>query len=285
MTAAAATGATTGAHLPEGPAAFTLEVPAAMATGRITLRARADDPRVRSVIWTVGGLTRRSARPLFDAEFEVGQIPEERKVLAVAVDDEGQALNEQETVLNPGERAVAVEILSLLQGQKASGRIPVVVRARLPEDETIARLTLDAGHGPEALPGTGDVRTATVEIPDRTTPLTASLVTAGGRTAGRTIVLNGRGVQASSEGRIVDQMVGVYRGKEPLERITGTTGGRTIRVRKAEELPGFFTEIERDIRMPYLVSYVPNVKRTGSFHAVTIRTRKGRVQTLPGFFY
>ncbi len=481
VAAAARASPAKGAAVPEGLAVFALEVPAGMATGRIVLRARVDDPRVANVIWTVGELTRRSARPLFDAEFEIGQVPEERKVLAVAVDVRGQTLYEQEGVLNPGKRALAVEILSPLQGERVSGRLPVVVRARLPGGETMSSFTFDAGDGPKPLPGEGDVRMATVEIPDRTIPLTAAVVAASGRAASRTIVLNGRGVQTSSEARIVEQMVGVYRGKEPLdgltagdfsvrdaggpceirevrllrdtplaigllidtseslmhrralkrstanlfiertlgrkdqafltrfgpaveevvgwtrskeslkeavlgledapiagtllyeaiiralyefqgsqgaralilitdgnafedevpesaavryarqsgvkiyalalpwtalrlepasqrdengktverfrevpverppnvealERITACAGGRTIRVRKAEELPRLFAQIERDIRMQYLVSYVPNVRRTGSFHAVTIRTRKGRVETPPGFF-
>jgi VWFA-related protein len=462
--------------------AFRLDVPRGMVTGRVALRARTDDPRVARVIWTVGGVTRRAVPSLFDAEFEVGPVPEERPILAIAMGGDGQALFEQQDVLNPGESAVGIEILSPLQGEKISGRVPVVVRARVPGDDSIASLTLDSGGGPVVLPRKGEVRTTAVVIPDRTTPLTASVVTASGRTAGTTIVLNGRGVLSSSGAHVVEQMVGVHRGKEPLEgltaadftvrdaegaceirevrllrdtplavgllvdtseslmfrdalrqatahlfiettldrrdraflvrfgpavvrvvgwtrskqalreavlalendpmagtllhtalvralyqfqgsqgarvlvlitdgnafddevpesaaiaytrqsgvkiyalalpwtelrlegtrrkdaegkttgtvreipverppnldaleRITDATGGRTFRVRGTGDLPRFFTQIERDIRTQYLVSYVPNVKRTGSFHAVEIRTRRGRVQAPPGFFY
>lgn len=453
-----------------------------MATGRITLRAAVDDPRVVSVIWTVEGVTRRGTPPSFEAAFEVGQVPYERRVLAVAVDAERRTLFEQEAVLNPGERVVAAEILTPLHGERVSGRRNVVVRALVPEDDAIASLTLEVDGGSKELPGEGDVRTTILEIPDRTSPLTATVTTAAGRSAARTIVVNGRGVQTSSDTHVVEQMVGVYKGKEPLEgltagdftvrdaggpceirevrllrdtplavgllvdtsqslmlrdalkratanlfiekalqerdrafltrfgpavvkvvgwtvsketlqravlaleddtvvgtvlhqaviralyqfqgsqgaralilitdgnafedevsesaalayarqsgvkvyglalpwtgltlerarwtdeegktaerfrevpveqppnmkaleRITDATGGRTIRVKSPADLPRFFAEIERDIRTQYLVSYVPNVRKTGSFHAVEIRTRKGRVQTAPGFFY
>ena len=461
---------------------FRLLVPPGMTTGRVVLRAEADDPRVASVVWTVDDVTRRAGPPSFEVSFAVGAVPHERMVLAVALDREKSPLYQKEAILNPGERFLGVEILSPFAGQKLSGTVRVVIHARVPADDAIAALTLDAGEGPRPVPGDGTERTALVNVPDRTTPLAVHLRTASGRTAERTIVLNGRGILTTSEAHIVEQVVGVYRGSEPLEGLAagdfsvrdttgpceirevrllkdlplaagllvdtsqslmhrdalkqatatlfvdrtlgdgdrayltrfgpavvkvvgwtrekapirqavlslgddvlpGTllydgvvralyqfqgyqgaralllitdgrvyeddveeataiayakqsgvkiyalglpataevsvtkkekdsegkmvrrldyvpvaeppdlvslgalaeaTGGRVYAVRKAEDLPRFYAEIERDLRTQYLVSYVPNVKRTGTFHAVEVTTRRGRVQTSPGFFY
>lgn len=473
---------TPSAGSPDETPAFHLEVPAGMATGRVVLRARVEDPRVATVVWTVGDTTRRAVRPDFSAAFDVGPVPQERRVVAVAVDGNRQALYQQETMLNPGERFVGVEILSPLEGQTASGPVPVLVEARVPEDDAVQSLSIQAGGEPWPLAGDGARRRAVVTVPDRTTPVSAFLATASGRRVEKTIILNGRGVLATAEAHVVEQMVGVYRGGEPLEglaaadfavrdaggpceirevtllrdtplavgllvdtsqslmymdalkqatanlflervlrerdkafllrfgaavvriadwtrskevlrrfvlaledepvsgtllhqavirglyqfqgsqgaralllitdgneyddevpesaaldyarqsgvkiyalglpwtalslvparvkdkngtwreelqqvpvekppnlkvleRFAEATGGRVYAVTKAADLPRFYGQIERDIRTQYLVSYLPNVKRTGSFHTVEIRTRRGRVQTAPGFFY
>ncbi len=461
---------------------FRLIVPSGMTTGRVVLGAEVDDPRVATVVWTVDDVTRRSGPPSFEASFAVGAVPHERTVLAVALDREKNPLYQKEAILNPGERCLGVEILSPFEGQRLSGTVPVLIRAHVPADDAIAVLTLDAGEGPRPVPGDGTERTALADVSDRTTPLAVHLRTTGGRTAERTIVLNGRGILTSSEAHIVEQVVGVYRGGEPLEGLVaadfsvrdskgpceirevrllkdlplaagllvdtsqslmhrdalkqataslfvdrtirdgdrafltrfgpavvkvvgwtreraairkavlaleddvlpgtllyggvlralyqvqgdqgaralllltdgrpyedeveaGTaiayakqsgvkiyalglpstaelavpkrekddegqtverldyvpvaeppdlaplralaeaTGGRVYEVRKAEDLPRDYAEIERDLRTQYLVSYVPNVRRTGSFHTVEVTARRGRVQTSPGFFY
>ena len=462
--------------------AFRLQVPEGMATGRVTLRARAEDPRVASVIWTLDGVSRRAARPEFSAAFDVGPIPQEKRVVAIALDESRQALYQQEAILNPGERFVSVEILSPFDGQTVSGPVSVLVRARVPAGDAIESLAIQTGDEPSPLAGEGALRSAVVNVSDRTTPISAFLNTASGRHAEKTVVLNGRGLVATSEAHIVEQVVGVYRGNEPLEglsaedfsvrdadgpceirevkllrdtplavgllvdtsqslmymdalkqatanlfiertlknrdqafllrfgpavvrlvdwtrsrdalrqsvlaleddpvpgtllnqavirglyqfqgnqgaramllitdgnaydedvpesaalayarqsgvkiytlalpwtglslvrvrekdedgttreryqeipveqppnlkvleRFAQATGGRMYPVKKAADLPRFYEEIERDIRTQYLVSYLPNAKRTGSFHGVEIRTRRGRVQTSPGFFY
>lgn len=484
--AAAAVALVPGAAAPDAAAggrpAFRLLLPSGMATGRVVLRAEVDDPRVATVAWTVGDVTRRAGPPSFEADFRVGAVPHERTVLAVGFDRERNALYQKEAILNPGERFLGVEILSPFEGQKISGTVGVVVRARVPADDAIAELTIDAGEGPQAFPGDGPERTALVRIPGRTTPLAVHLRTASGRTAERTIVLNGRGIVTTSEAHIVEQVVGVYRGSEPLvglvagdfsvrdeagrceirevrllkdlplavgllvdtsqslmhrdalkqatanlfvdrtlrdgdrafltrfgpavvkvvgwtrdkapirdavlaladDVLAGTllhdgviralyqfqgcqgaralllitdgrvyeddveaasaiayakqsgvkiyalglpataemavtrkvkdsegnivrtvdlvpvaeppdlvwlgalaeaTGGRVWTVKKVEDLPLLYAEIERELRTQYLVSYVPNVKRTGSFHAVEVTARRGRVRTSPGFFY
>ncbi|HUM02871.1 MAG TPA: VWA domain-containing protein [Thermoanaerobaculia bacterium] len=467
---------------PDVRPAFRLQVPEGMATGRVLLKARAEDPRITNVIWTLGGVSRRAARPEFDADFDVGPIPQEKRIVAVALDQNRQALYQQEAILNPGERFVGVEILSPYDGQGVSGPVRVLVQARVPEGDAIESFKVQAGSQAAPLAGDGALRSAVVNVPDRTTPISVFLSTASGRRAEKAIVLNGRGIVATSEARIVEQVVGVYRGNEPLEGLTagdfsvsdgggrceirevnllrdtplavgllvdtsqslmyvdalkqatahlfiertlkrqdqafllrfgpaavrivawtrsreilrqsvlaleddpvpgtllnqavirglyqfqgnqgaralllitdgnayedevpesaaldyarqsgvkiyalalpstglkldrvlekdeeGTTreryrevpieqppnlkvlerfaeatGGRMYPVKRAADLPRYYEQIERDIRTQYLVSYVANVKRTGSFHAVEVRTRRGRVQTSPGFFY
>ncbi|MFI5181049.1 MAG: VWA domain-containing protein [Thermoanaerobaculia bacterium] len=461
---------------------FRLDIPSGMTTGRVVLHAETDDPRVASVVWTVDDLTRRAAPPGFEAEFYVGAVPHERPILAVALDDEKNALYQQSAILNPGERFLGVEIRSPFAGQKISGRIRVDIRVHVPADDALAALTLDSGDGPRDVPGDSPERTALVNVPDRATPLAVHLRTVSGRTAERTIVLNGRGILTTSEAHIVEQVVGVYRGSEPLEglaaadfsvrdatgpceirevrllrdlplavgllvdtsqslmhrdalkqatanrfvertlregdrvfltrfgpavvkvvgwtrekapvrqavldleddvfagtllydgviralyqfqghqgaralllisdgrpyeevveaasaiayakqsgvkiyalalpstaektitkkekddegktiekleyvpvteppdlltlgALANATGGRVYPVTKAEGLPRLYAEIERDLRTQYLVSYVPNAKRTGTFHRVEVNARRGRVQTSPGFFY
>lgn len=469
------------AAVPDRPA-FRLLVPSTLTRGRVTLRAEADDPRVSTVVWTLGDMTRRSGPPAFETAFEVGAVPHEWPVLAVALDQKKNLLYQQESILNPGERFLGVEILSPFAGQTVSGTVRVIIRARVPADDAIAALTLDAGEGPRSIPGEGLERTVLVSVPDRVTPLVVHLRTASGRTAERTVVLNGRGILTTSEAHIVEQVVGVYRGSEPLEGLAagdfsvrdetgpceirevrllrdlplsagllvdtsqslmhrdalkqattslfvdrtlregdrafltrfgpavvkvvgwtrekapirqavlaleddvlaGTllydaviralyqfqghqgaralllitdgrpydedveaasaiayakqsgvkiyalalpataetavpkttkdgegkpvrtidfvpvpqppdlvtlgalaeaTGGSVYPVTQVESLPRHYAEIERDLRTQYLVSYVPNVKRTGTFHPVDVKARHGRVQTSPGFFY
>jgi len=467
---------------PDAQPALRLEIPEGMITGRIVLRARAEDPRVTYVIWSVDGETRWGLLPDFRAAYDVGPIPQEKQVVAVALDRNQQALYQQEAILNPGERFVSVEILSPLDGQSVSGPVPVLVRARVPAGDEIESLSVQAAGEPSPVTRDGALRSAIVNVPGRTTPVSAFLRTASGRYAEKTIILNGRGILASSEAHIVEQVVGVYSGDEPLEglsardfsvrdadgpceirevkllrdtplavgflvdtsqslmymdalkqatanlfiervlkrqdqasllrfgpavvrvvgwtrsrdslrqfvlaleddRLSGTllyeaiirglyqfqghqgaramllitdgeaygedmpesaalayarqsgvkiytlalpwtgvervpvrekdaegtvqerfqdtlveqppnlkvlarfaeaTGGRMYPVKKAADLPRFYEQIERDIRTQYLVSYLPNAKRTYSFHGVEIRTRRGRVQTSPGFFY
>jgi VWFA-related protein len=72
---------------------------------------------------------------------------------------------------------------------------------------------------------------------------------------------------------------------EVLRRLTDATGGRTYAVKKESDLPRVFAAIERDLRTQYLVSYVTNARRKGTFHPVEIRASHGHVATAAGFFY
>jgi VWFA-related protein len=72
---------------------------------------------------------------------------------------------------------------------------------------------------------------------------------------------------------------------EVLRRFTDATGGRTYAVKNETDLPRIFAAIERDLRSQYLVSYVTNARRKGTFHPVEVRASHGTVATAAGFFY
>jgi VWFA-related protein len=73
--------------------------------------------------------------------------------------------------------------------------------------------------------------------------------------------------------------------REVLERFTDASGGRTYIVENAGNFPQLFAKLERDLRTRYLVSFVSNSKRNGSFHPVEIRAARGTVRTAAGFSY
>jgi VWFA-related protein len=202
------------------PPPFALAVPEGMRTGTVRLEADARDPRIASVRWEVDDWARTTARP-FALEFDLGRLPRETTVTACALDAARQVLYRQQAVLNPGGRRLVLDVVSPLDGQRSSGRVPVVVRAEAPPGDTLESVTVDDGSGEKALAG-DDVRSATVEVPDATTPLTIRLRTARGRSAERTILLNGRGLVASSDAHVVEQSVAVTKGGEPLEGLAAT---------------------------------------------------------------
>ncbi len=124
-----------------------------------------------------------------------------------------------------------------------------------------------------------------MRIPDKATPLAVHLRTAGGRTAERYVETSTK----DDEGRTVRKLDFVPVTEPPdlltLGALAEATGGRVYPVTKPEDLPRFYGRIERDLRTQYLVSYVPNVKKSGTYHTVEAKVRRGRVQTSPGFFY
>ncbi|MBI5440190.1 MAG: VWA domain-containing protein [Deltaproteobacteria bacterium] len=70
-----------------------------------------------------------------------------------------------------------------------------------------------------------------------------------------------------------------------LEQLAAETGGRVFLVTDAKDLPDIFRAIERDLRAQYLVSFVSAARRTGTFHPLEVKSRKGRVRTAGGYFY
>lgn len=92
-----------------------------------------------------------------------------------------------------------------------------------------------------------------------------------------------------ADGKIVEDVRVTHVPQPPnravLERFTEATGGRTYVVPSAGSLNDIFAKLERDLRTRYLVSFVSNAKRTGSFHPVEIRAARGTVRTAAGFLY
>ncbi|MFI5120909.1 MAG: hypothetical protein ACHQM4_10865 [Thermoanaerobaculia bacterium] len=92
-----------------------------------------------------------------------------------------------------------------------------------------------------------------------------------------------------ADGKIVEEVSATYLPQPPnlavLERFAEATGGRTYVVRRTGGLSGVLATLERDLRTRYLVSFVSNAKRTGSFHPVEIRAARGTVRTAAGFLY
>jgi VWFA-related protein len=195
---------------------FSIDVPDAMVTGPVKLSARTTDPRVASVAWKVQG-TSTVTPPPFDLTVDAGAMPLPKTVVATALTADRRPLYQQRAVLDPGERYVSVNILSPLEGQEASGPVPVVVSPRIPLGEGVASLTLEDGAGLMPLRAAGHVQRRDISVPRRTVALTAFLRTTGGRTAEHTILLNGMGFTASESAHIVEQVVSVRRGTEPLE--------------------------------------------------------------------
>jgi len=206
------------ASIPAAPV-FSLSVPDRMVTGRVLLQARTQDANVESVKWQVDDVSRVTPKP-FDFVLDLGPLPREKTVTAVALDRERHPLYRQEAVLNPGGRHLALEILSPVPGQRAVGHVPVLVRVAAPPGDTVETAVLDADGRLLSLEGEEEVRTAVVDIPDRATALSARLKTSRGLVAEKTILVNGRGVLTTLDAHIVEQTVGVYRGSEPLEGLT-----------------------------------------------------------------
>jgi VWFA-related protein len=197
---------------------FLVAAPERMVTGRVRLEADARDARVESVRWEVDDWARTTPRP-FALEFDLGPLPREATVTAVALDGARQVLYRRQAVLNPGGRQLVLEFLSPLDGEHVGGPTPVAVRAAAPPGDGVASVTVDAPSGRVPLAGNG-VFSAVVDVPAGTTPLTARITTARGRTGEATVLLNGRGFVSAADVHVVEQVVAVTKGGEPLEGLT-----------------------------------------------------------------
>src|SRR5262249_41342090 len=59
-----------------------------------------------------------------------------------------------------------------------------------------------------------------------------------------------------------------------LDRITGETGGRTVLVRRMEDLPTAIETLNRQIRSEYLIGYSPGAARNdGKYHRIRIEVQ------------
>lgn len=203
-----------GAQAPP-PSSFALAVPRGMQTGVVRVEASVRDPRVAAVRFEVDDWAKTSGPP-FSLEFDVGPLPRETAVTAVALDAARSVLFRQQAIVNPGGRGAVLEILSPLDGQSLQGKTPVVVHVAAPPGDAVSSVTLESGGIERPLPG-GELRTGVVDLGGETEALVARMRTAAGRLLERTIVLNGRGFSATSDVHVVEQTVAVTKGRTALE--------------------------------------------------------------------
>ena len=205
----------TGRAAPSGTL-FEVEAPEGMVTGRVRLRAVTGDGEVAFVRWQVEDWSRTTPRP-FEFFLDVGPVPQEKTVVALALDRERRPLYRVESLLNAGGRRLTLQFLTPLDGQRVSGRMTALVRAVAPAADSLASVTLDVDGRDVPLEGAGDVRSAPLDLAGSPAVLTLRVKTALGRAAERSILLNGRGLQASLDAHVVEQMVAVTRHGEPVE--------------------------------------------------------------------
>lgn len=195
---------------------FEVRAPGGMVTGRVRLEAVTRDAEVAFVKWQAEDWSRTTRRP-FELLLDVGPLPREKTVVALALDRDRRPLYRTETLLNPGGRRLALQFLAPLDGQRVSGATSVLVHAVAPPGDALAYVALDLDGRDIPLAGAGDVRSAQVDLAGSPAVVTARVTTALGRAAERSILLNGRGLQASLDAHVVDQMVAVVRNGEPVE--------------------------------------------------------------------
>ncbi len=202
-----------------GGTLFEVRAPEGMVTGRVRLQAVTRDGEVAFVKWLTGDWSRTSSRP-FEFFLDVGPLPQEKTVVALALDRDRRPLYRVETLLNAGGRRLTLQFLAPLDGQHVSGPVTALVRAVAPAADSMASVTLDVEGRDIPLEGTGDVRSARLDVPGSPAVLTARVTTALGRAAESSILLNGRGLQASLDAHVVEQMVAVVKNGEPVENLS-----------------------------------------------------------------
>ncbi|MGE5717291.1 MAG: VWA domain-containing protein [Acidobacteriota bacterium] len=195
---------------------FEVRAPDGMVTGEVRLQAVTRDSEVKFVKWQIEEFSRTTRRP-FELFLDVGPLPQERTVVALALDRDRHPLYRVESLLNAGGRRLTLQFLAPLDGQRLSGPVTAFVRALAPAADSLASVTLDVDGRNIPLEGDGEIRSASLDVPAAPSVLTARVKTALGRAAERSILLNGRGLQASLGAHVVEQMVAVVKHGEPVE--------------------------------------------------------------------
>jgi VWFA-related protein len=93
-------------------------------------------------------------------------------------------------------------------------------------------------------------------------------------------------------GDMIPAFVEMFRGvkgifvRNPAELFTNFTGGKEYTFRTQGDLERAISEIASGIRSQYLLSYSPNNKMEGGFHAikVDVNRRNLKVRTRPGYW-
>ncbi len=81
--------------------------------------------------WQIEDWSRTTSRP-FEFFLDVGPVPQEKTVVALALDRDRRPLYRVETLLNAGGRRLTLQFLSPLDGQRVSGPVTALVRAVAP---------------------------------------------------------------------------------------------------------------------------------------------------------
>ncbi|HXT49761.1 MAG TPA: VWA domain-containing protein [Thermoanaerobaculia bacterium] len=158
-TFAAEAAAAVAAPSPPQPGAegFRLLAPAAdLVSGTVRVDAEVGDPAVREVAFSVDGkpiLSKR--RPPWSVELRLGQLPRSMRVRAVARDEAGEVVGEDEVELNPAPHRFAVRLVEPREDVRDSAggaRKPLRVRVevQVPPDRTVDRLELFLDDAPVA---------------------------------------------------------------------------------------------------------------------------------------
>ena len=110
-----------------GETHFEVRAPEGMITGRVRLQAVTRDGEVAFVKWQIEDWSRTTSRP-FEFFLDVGPVPQEKNVVALALDRDRRPLFRVETLLNAGGRRLTLQFLAPLDGQRVSGPVTVLVR-------------------------------------------------------------------------------------------------------------------------------------------------------------
>ena len=125
-----------------GGTLFEVRAPEGMVTGRVRLQATTHDAEVAFVKWQLEDWSRTTSRP-FEFFLDVGPLPQEKTVVALALDRDRRPLYRVETLLNAGGRRLTLQFLAPLDGQRISGPVTALVRAVAPAADFLASVTLD----------------------------------------------------------------------------------------------------------------------------------------------
>ena len=121
-----------------------LPVERPLLTGSVTFRAEVGGP-VAEVRFALDGETRVQRRtPPYEATLFVGHLPTQRRLVATALDSDGQVLATDALVLNPRPAVLRVEFLTPGTGAAASpsGRVAAILDLNAPPGRVIERLDL-----------------------------------------------------------------------------------------------------------------------------------------------
>ena len=226
-----------GAAAPDA-ALFEVRAPGGMITGRVRLEAVSRDPEIGFVRWQAGDRSRTSGKP-FEFFLDAGPVPEEKIVIATALDRERRPLYRIETLLNPGGRRIALQFVDAARRTGRDG-CRARPRARVAAGRRGSRVRRARRGRPERRAGRdpATIRSASVDLAGAPAVLTARATTTLGRSAERSILLNARGLRASLDAHVVEQMVAVTKRGEPVEGLTAVGLPRARRRRRLRDPRG-----------------------------------------------